>query len=187
MAENEWRPMTNISHDCFGCGQHNPHGLKMRFFTNEQQVRSELVIPEHLRGWSNLAHGGVITTILDEVMGWAGIYLLNQFLLTRDIKVRFRLPVYIGEPVSVYGFIAEQNNDRQVILAAELRNAKGQVAARSEGNFALFSPEKFVTMNVLPTAELERMKGMFSSAQRDSVAAFQAARRTENALESADS
>src|SRR5690606_26478404 len=107
------------------------------------QVRSDLVIPGHLRGWGNLAHGGVITTVLDEVMGWAGMYLLNQFLLTRDIKVRFKLPVRIGEPVSVYGFIAEQKNDRQVVLAAELRNAKGQVAAKAEGYFALFSAEKF--------------------------------------------
>jgi acyl-coenzyme A thioesterase PaaI-like protein len=179
MQPNEWRPMTNIAHECFGCGQHNHQGLKMRFFTNEQQVRSDLVIPGHLRGWSNLAHGGVITTVLDEVMGWAGMYLLNQFLLTRDIKVRFKLPVRIGEPVSVYGFIAEQKNDRQVIVAAELRNAKGQVAAKAEGYFALFSAEKFAAMNIMPADELERMKGMFSSVQREQMRVMQA--ESENA------
>jgi len=112
-------------------------------------------------------------------MGWAGMYLLNQFLLTRDIKVRFKLPVRIGEPVSVYGFIAEQKNDRQVVLAAELRNAKGQVAAKAEGYFALFSAEKFAAMNIMPADELERMKGMFSSVQREQMGVMQA--ESENA------
>lgn len=71
MTQHEWRSLTNIDHDCFGCGQHNHQGLKMTFASNGEQLRSELVIPEHLRGWSNLVHGGITTTILDEMMGWA--------------------------------------------------------------------------------------------------------------------
>lgn len=166
MQESEWRELKNIEEHCFGCGQSNANGLQMRFSTNEQQLRSEVMIPGHLRGWSRLVHGGVITTILDEMMGWAGMYFLNRFLLTKDIKVRFRLPVYIDEPVTIYGYVAAQKNDGQATLVAELRNAKGQVAAKAEGEFVLFSPEKFASMDLIPADHVKRMEGMFSSVQR---------------------
>lgn len=165
MTQYEWRPLTNIDHDCFGCGQHNHQGLKMTFATNGEQLRSELVIPEHLRGWSNLVHGGITTTILDEMMGWAGIYFLNKFVLTRDIKVRFRLPVFIGESVSVIGYVAECKNDRRALLVAELYNSKGQLAAKAEGDFALFEPQRFAELNLVPDGKLEKMQQMFSCNQ----------------------
>lgn len=165
MQNTEWRPLNNIDDHCFGCGQHNPNGLQMRFSTNGEKLRSDLVIPAHLRGWSHLAHGGVITTMLDEVMGWAGIYFLNRFLLTRDIKVRFKLPVQINEPVTLYGYVAQQKNDRLVTLAGELHNSRGQVAATAQGEFALFKSEKFATMNLVPADHLKRMEGMFQAVQ----------------------
>ena len=163
MSNSEWRPLNNIDQHCFGCGPQNPNGLQMQFSANDSQLRSELVIPGHLRGWSSLVHGGVITTILDEMMGWTGIYFLNRFLLTKDIKVRFRLPVYIEEAVTVTGYIGDHHSDNQVTLIAELRNAKGQLAAKAEGEFVLFSPEKFASMNLVPEDHLQRMEGMFSS------------------------
>lgn len=168
MSEPEqWRALKNIDEHCFACGQQNDNGLKMRFFASHEKLRSEITIPEHMRGWSHLTHGGVITTMLDEIMGWSGIYFLNRFLLTKDIKVKFRLPVFINEQVTIYGWVAQQKSDSQVTLAAELVNSKGQVAARAEGDFVLFKPEKFASMNLVPADHLRRMEGMFSSAQSD--------------------
>ena len=54
------------NHNCFGCSPVNPSGLQMKFYANEDKVFSEVTIPDHLCGWSNIAHGGVLTTILDE-------------------------------------------------------------------------------------------------------------------------
>ncbi|WP_430460300.1 PaaI family thioesterase [Thalassolituus sp. LLYu03] len=167
MNDTQWKPLNNIDQHCFGCGPQNPNGLQMTFAASDTQLRSDIVIPGHLRGWSHLVHGGVITTILDEIMGWTGIYFLNRFLLTKDIKVRFRLPVFIEEPVSVFGYIGAHHSDNQVTLIAELRNAKGQLAAKAEGEFVLFSPEKFASMNLVPADHLKHMEGMFSAAQRE--------------------
>ena len=161
MALHEWRALNNIDRDCFGCGQHNPQGLRMTFATNGEQLRSQLVIPEHLRGWSHLVHGGVTTTMLDEMMGWAGIYFLNKFLLTRDIKVRFRLPVFVGETVTVVGYVSEHSSDKRAVLAAELYKSKGQLAAKAEGDFALFEPQRFAELNLVPADKLEQMQAMF--------------------------
>lgn len=165
MPEQEWRELTNIDPHCFACGQENPMGLQMRFATNGEKMRSQLEVPKHMRGWSHLVHGGVITTAMDEMMAWTGIYFLNRFLLTKDIKVRFKLPLYVEEAITVYGWIAEQKNDRQVILAAEIINSQGQVAAKAEGEFVLFTAEKFSTMKLAPDEDLNLLKGMFRDEQ----------------------
>jgi len=70
MSEN--KPYTQLSvdedHNCFACGPANPHGLHMTFQSNGKVVMSHLSVPDHLRGWNNMVHGGIISTILDEVM-----------------------------------------------------------------------------------------------------------------------
>ena len=69
-------------HKCFGCSPANPHGLQMEFYHADDAVlHSWLVVPDHLRGWNDLVHGGVISTILDEIMSWTAISMLKKFEL----------------------------------------------------------------------------------------------------------
>ena len=63
----------NETHNCFGCSPVNPSGLQMNFFADDSSVYSEVTVPKHLCGWNNLIHGGVLSTILDEIMSWAAI------------------------------------------------------------------------------------------------------------------
>jgi len=92
-------------HRCFACGPANAAGLHMRFLAGEDRVVSRLTIPEHLRGWSNLAHGGVLSTILDEIMSWTAIHLLRRVILTKSMTVNFKKPVYVEKPVEAVGRI----------------------------------------------------------------------------------
>lgn len=158
---SEWTPLKNIDPDCFGCGQENEHGLKMQFATNGKRLRSYVTIPDHLRGWSNLAHGGVLSTILDEAMGWSAIHLFQRFILTKEMVVRFKKPVWIGAKVMAEGFIAEEIDARNVVMKAEIRNEKGELCVESEATFALFKPESFKKLQLVPEDLLDEMTKMF--------------------------
>jgi hypothetical protein len=57
---------------CFGCGANNPHGLKMKFSTDGERVYSFMRAPDFMTGWDQTVHGGILSTMLDEVMGWGG-------------------------------------------------------------------------------------------------------------------
>jgi acyl-coenzyme A thioesterase PaaI-like protein len=48
-----------------------------------------LTVPEHLCGWSKMVHGGVVTTILDEIMSWSALYLLKKVIVTRTMTIEF--------------------------------------------------------------------------------------------------
>lgn len=159
---SEWKKIPNLDMHCFACGPENHSGLQMEFESNGEALRSFLVIPEHLRGWSNLAHGGVISTILDETMGWTAIFLFKRFILTQDMTVKFHKPVYIGEKLSSHGMIKETLSERKAILYAEIRNEKDEVCASSEGRFVLFKPEEFKKLNLISDDLFESMSAGIS-------------------------
>ena len=71
---------TSEDHNCFGCSPRNEAGLKMVFHINQEgdTAVSWLSVPDHLCGWANMVHGGIISTILDEAMGWAALVILKK-------------------------------------------------------------------------------------------------------------
>ena len=92
-------------HACFGCGDQNPIGLQMPLRHGEGGVCwSEMEIPERFQGWEGIVHGGVISTLLDEVMVWS---LVDRDLwgVTARITVNFKKPVMVGRRIRAEGWI----------------------------------------------------------------------------------
>jgi uncharacterized protein (TIGR00369 family) len=140
-AEN-LKPVPNRgNHKCFGCSKNNPSGLQMKFFTDEKSVFSWLTVPEHLSGWNNLVHGGVLSTILDEIMSWSAIYLLKKIILTKSITVDFMKPVFIGKELRVEGKVLEVMNHREALLEGFIYDKEDNLCAKSIGTFALIKPQ----------------------------------------------
>jgi len=143
MPSTDWRLLEPMDTDCFGCGSDNPHGLAMRFYSKGDLLRSDLEVPPHLCGWSSLVHGGILSTILDEVMSWTAIHLLSSYILTRDMSIRYRRPVYVRRPLTAYGWIKEAGRGRKATVAGELRDEQDRVCTSGEGTYALFTAEQF--------------------------------------------
>jgi len=128
-------------HKCFGCGPTNNSGLKMEFYTNGSSILSWVTVPDHLCGWGNLVHGGVLSTMLDEIMARAMIHSLRSLGLTTSMTVNFIKPVYVGREILVVGKILEANEDREAKTEGIIYNDNGEVCTRSTGTFMLFSPQ----------------------------------------------
>ena len=58
---------------CFVCGQDNPRGLKISCTYREAEMaaETELVLPREFQGWAGVIHGGILATLLDEMMAHA--------------------------------------------------------------------------------------------------------------------
>ena len=128
------------AHNCFGCSPINPSGLQMKFYTNDSLVFSEVTVPKHLCGWNNLIHGGILSTILDEIMSWAAIYLLKRITLTKSMAIEFLKPVYIEQTLRVEGKVLELKGKHEAVMEGSLSNSDGTICTRSTANFAIFSP-----------------------------------------------
>jgi uncharacterized protein (TIGR00369 family) len=157
----ELRPLpVRYNHDCFGCGAKNEHGLQMRFFTNGSALFSRITIPKHLSGWQNYAHGGVITTALDEIMGWSAIHLLKTFVLTKSISIDFLKPVFVGTEMKAEARLVEKRSDREAVMEASLFDPEGNLCSKSVGVFALLSPEAALKFGLMDAATRDEMLQM---------------------------
>jgi uncharacterized protein (TIGR00369 family) len=119
---------------CFVCGESNPAGLNLRFETDGRIVRTRFVPREEHVGFKQIVHGGLIATVLDEIMVWACAVQTKRFAFCAELNVRFLNPLKPNEQVTA---IAELVADRKRIFEpkAELRNAAGMVFATATGKY----------------------------------------------------
>jgi acyl-coenzyme A thioesterase PaaI-like protein len=137
-------------HDCFACGTNNPIGLKLRFYRQDNYICSNVTLTRNHVGWQNMAHGGIISTLLDEVMSWTVIYFKKSFSVTRRMGVRYLRPVPVEVPLTVKGMIISDEGQRRCQAQSLLQDDKENVLAKGEADFAILSadrlkdfPEKF--------------------------------------------
>ena len=154
---------TSASHNCFACSPRNSAGLQMNFFAHAESVYSRVMIPEHLCGWNNVAHGGVVSTILDETMSWAAMYLLKRVSLTQSMSVEFIKPVIMGTLMEAQSSVVELRGKRDAIIKGVLTNAEENVCATSTGTFKTFSPAVAKRLKIADDNLLEWFHSLFET------------------------
>src|ERR1700719_812812 len=128
--------------NCFGCGKNNPDGMRLKFNYDEERERfvCRFRLAKRYTGPPGHAHGGIIATILDEVMGKVN-KLRHVIAQTAHITVNYQTPVPLNKPLRVESREVRVRG-RQHINMAEILNPKGEVLARSRGLFIAIDPEK---------------------------------------------
>ena len=113
---------------CFVCGENNDLGLKAKFFFENGEAVTEIVADNRFEGYKGIYHGGIISTILDEVMIKA-ILADNKFAMTAEITVRFHLPINVGDRLKISGKIIEKKGRMFLTEAKVVRNGRDIVAS----------------------------------------------------------
>ena len=127
----------------------------MTFHTDEQRLYSFVTASPMMIGWGETVHGGILTTMLDEIMGWSTIYLLGKITVTKSITVEFRKPVQVGDALTVVGTVGEDAG-RQITMNSEIYCSKKGLCVRAEGTFIALSPDTAVRMGVMSSDYMER-------------------------------
>jgi uncharacterized protein (TIGR00369 family) len=123
------------THSCFVCGESNPLGLDLRFYTDGQIVRAEFrPRPEHV-GFKQTVHGGLISTLLDEIMVWACAVSTRQFGVCAELTVRFQQPLRPGELAIATAELVSNRRNRVFEAKGELRDEAGNVLATGHGKY----------------------------------------------------
>jgi uncharacterized protein (TIGR00369 family) len=119
---------------CMACGKANPRGLQLDLFWIDGAVETRFVIPAYAQGFPGAAHGGVLCTVLDEVMAWAAIETTGRYCVTGEISVRFLAPAAPGGEVIGRGRVVEDKR-RYLVCHGEILGADGRQLAKAEGKF----------------------------------------------------
>jgi uncharacterized protein (TIGR00369 family) len=82
---------------CFGCSPDHPMGFRLSFTREGNDVVTRMTPGEQYQGPPGLMHGGLVTTLADEVGAWACIVFLGKFGFTVSLNARFNQAVRIGQ------------------------------------------------------------------------------------------
>jgi len=117
------------NHQCFVCGTDNSQGLKLTFQYNEanNRVESQVKFPPHFQGWGNVVHGGLVSTILDEIMVKAAEFKQLK-CVTGELTVKFKRPTLVNRTYSFYSKIKDIKR-RIIFTEAALEDQEGKVCA----------------------------------------------------------
>lgn len=121
---------------CFCCGKENPHGLHLQVVRDGPTgVQTEFIAEKRYCGWSRYLHGGVISLIFDELLGWVSFYL-GYDAVTARLEVRYRRPVPLGARLLFHGELSRQ--ERGLLdIETVARLEDGSVAATGKGRMMI--------------------------------------------------
>lgn len=131
-----------IDHHCFGCGNQNPAGLKLRFRPlADGGVWANFSPTRDHEGYMGMTHGGVLSTILDEAMSWAVTHA-GDLGVTARMSLAFRRPVRLGKQIRVLAWVTGRKA-RAIDTRSEVRDVEtGELLASAEGRFMRVMPEQ---------------------------------------------
>ena len=110
-------------------------GLKLLFQTDGSIVQTRFTpLPEHI-GFKGIVHGGLISTVLDEIMVWACAVQTKRFAFCAELNVRFRnsLPPHVE--TLAQGELVTNRKNRIFEAKSEIRNAAGELIATATGKY----------------------------------------------------
>lgn len=117
-------------HFCFVCGVNNPLGLKLTFEHDGTTMRTAFTPEKNHQGFANVVHGGIIATVLDEIM-LNLLYRNNIPAVTAELQVRFCKPCFVNERLFFQASIVE-NNGRIATTSAQAKDSHNEIVARAQ-------------------------------------------------------
>lgn len=126
--------MEQIRNDmCFVCGENNPIGFHLKFQDAEWVSTTEFTPESAYQGYPGILHGGLLTTMLDEIMARPlNAKGINAF--TAKLEVRFRSAANIGEKLHARGELVGRRG-RMYEMKAVVTRENGETVAEAAGTF----------------------------------------------------
>ena len=138
-------PLTELPHTagCLVCGRDNPHGLHLNLHVDPQTgiVSTDFIPrPEHI-GFEGIIHGGILATVLDEIMVWAATWAGQKFCVCGELNVRYRKNVAVGSLLKIEAKIHAMRS-RLIETTGSITDASGVLYTTATGKYVPVSPQR---------------------------------------------
>jgi uncharacterized protein (TIGR00369 family) len=125
-------------HYCFGCGHQNPIGLRLTFERDGDEVVARYHPRREDQGFPGMMHGGLVSVLLDEAMGWA-MYIDRIFAVTAKMETRYRRSATLDVPLEARARLVRATG-RRLTVEGRVRTADGVDIAEAQALFIRMSP-----------------------------------------------
>lgn len=134
---------------CIICGINNEAGLKAPFYEMEDKsVVSIFKYSQIHQSYPERTHGGLISTMLDEIIGRAiWIDEPDVWGVTMDLHVKFRKPTPLDTPLYAVGKITK-NSKKFFSGTGYIKDMNGNILAEAEANYIKLPVSKLASTDV---------------------------------------
>lgn len=126
----------NNSKNCIICGMENPFGVKAPFYVLEDNsVASVFKFKKEHQSYPDRTHGGMVSTLLDELMG--RVLWVNEpqtFGVTTTLNITYRKPVPLETTIKARAFITF-NSTRGFVSKGEVFDMENNLLAQGEAKY----------------------------------------------------
>ena len=120
---------------CFGCCPTNPYGVHMEFLEDGDDVVSLWKPSTYYQGWLNTMHGGILSTLVDEISGWVVSRKLQTSGMTTHLDVHYRKAVSTHDPqLTIRARITEMKRNIALIKVT-IHNSNGELCVEGQATY----------------------------------------------------
>jgi uncharacterized protein (TIGR00369 family) len=116
---------------CFGCSPRNTSGLQMEFYEEGDDVVSYWTPRKHFGGYDSFLHGGIQTTLMDEIAAWAVFIKVKTAGVTSRIEAQFYKPVYTNRGQIELRAAVKEINRNVAKIQIKLFDSKKELCSES--------------------------------------------------------
>ena len=128
--------LRSAGNNCFVCGSGNPIGLGVKFRLDGDVCRAEFTPGQEHMGYDQVTHGGIVFSLLDDVMAnW--LWLQGQQCFTARAEIRYRAELPVGTPVRLEGRCVKRKGRLAQMEGRVIRAEDDFVVAQATGSFMI--------------------------------------------------
>jgi acyl-coenzyme A thioesterase PaaI-like protein len=131
---------------CFGCGRENPIGLQALYYQDDEKVYCTYTPRDEYQGYPGVVHGGILCTILDEVLFRTALIDGDPWMVTARMEVRFKAPVLTEKPLTATAEVTKRKT-RVLEAKGEIRLEDGTLAVEANATFVRIPEDSIVNFD----------------------------------------
>lgn len=129
-------------YNCFACCPDNKSGLQMTFYEDGEYIYSKWKPRQIFQGYMNVLHGGIQSTLIDEIASWTCYIKAGTAGVTARIEVRYKLPVYVDKGIIKLKSKIDSIKRNIARIKAELYDSQNQLCAEGTVDYYLIPEGK---------------------------------------------
>ncbi len=143
MSRKVLNPFKDLDgYNCFGCSPGNQIGLQMNFYEEAEFIMSDWEPQECFEGYQNVLHGGILSTLMDEIASWYIFAKMKTAGVTAKLEVRYLKPVYTNKGnIKLQASLAEFRK-RLADIDVKVFDAEGTLCTEGIVQYFVF-PERY--------------------------------------------
>ncbi|MDP4289811.1 MAG: PaaI family thioesterase [Bacteroidota bacterium] len=128
-------------YNCFGCSPNNPFGLHMEFFEDGDDVIATWTPSPNYQGWYNVLHGGIQSTLMDEIASWVVFVKLKTSGVTSQLEIKYKKAVPSNKgAISIRAHLVEMKRNIAVV-DVKLYSPENELCTIATVKYFTFSQE----------------------------------------------